>query len=275
MSFSVLMSVYHGTAGADLVRCLQSLLQQEKNAGQIILVQDGPISLEVQSIISEFDSSLPIENLIFHENRGLGLALRDGLQACRYELVARVDTDDTSLPHRFAIQTQYLESHPEISVVGSWMREHFVQGDQTKSKIRQPPTDDSSLRAYAKHRNPLNHPTVMFRQSDILSVGGYQPCLMFEDYFLWGRLLRADYRIANLNSILVETTVDLDYFQRRGGLSYLKHEIALVGRFIKLGFFSRVDALKFLSMRIPIRLLPNPIRKILYYSALRAPSPEV
>ena len=274
MGFSVLMSVYHGTNSDDLERCLESLISQEKKPGQIVLVQDGPIKTGVKTIITNFEELLPIQRLIFQENRGLGLALRDGLGACRYELIARVDSDDISLPQRFTLQTQYLKKHPNVSVVGSWMSENFSQGTHFSSRIRKTPPNSITVRSYARSRNPLNHPTVMFRRSDVLAVGSYQPCLMFEDYFLWVRLLQANYQIANLASTLVETTVDTGYFLRRGGISYLRHEINLLSKFISIGYFSRVDALKFLAIRMPMRLLPSGIRKALYYSVLRTRSPS-
>lgn len=75
------------------------------------------------------------------ENRGLGKALDEGLKHCSYELVARMDTDDICKPERFVRQVAFLETHPDIDVVGAWIDEfqeniYNKQTDILKMKIK-------------------------------------------------------------------------------------------------------------------------------------------
>jgi glycosyltransferase involved in cell wall biosynthesis len=269
MNFSVLTSIYHATKPEELNCCLKNLVRQKLKPAQIVLVRDGPVQPAIEKCIEKYAIDLPFEHLKYIDNRGLGAALQDGLHACAHDIVARVDSDDRSLPERFALQTAYLEDRPDISVVGSWMSEHYERGNQSSTHIRKTPLEPSSIARYARRRNPLNHPTVMFRKSHVLSSGGYQPCLMFEDYFLWVRMLTQGYRLANMSTILVETQVDPTYFIRRGGIAYLRHELTLLGKFRQLGFFSRLDSTVFVLTRLPMRLIPVSFRKYLYRSLLR------
>ena len=270
MLFSILISIHHATAPDDLDCCLKSLVNQQLRGQQIVLVRDGPIQPAVEKCIEKYTTDLPFEHLYYAENRGLGPALRDGLGACAHEIVARVDSDDRSLPERFALQTAFLEEHHTVSVVGSWMTEHYQQGGLPSTYVRETPIDPTTVAHYARRRNPLNHPTVMFRKSHVLASGGYQPCLMFEDYFLWARMLAKGYRLANMPRVLVETQIDPTYFTRRGGVGYLRHEIVLLAKLRELGFFSQVDAAIFILTRLPIRIMPVNFREYLYRSLLRS-----
>jgi glycosyltransferase involved in cell wall biosynthesis len=269
MPFAVLMSIYYATRPEELARCFQSLHDQKLRATQIVLVRDGPVSLAVEKCIGRFSQQLPFQHLAFSENRGLGPALHDGLAACTHEIVARVDSDDCSLPERFALQTTFLEDHPNISVVGSWMSEHYDRGHGSSTHVRKTPVAPCSIERYSRRRNPLNHPTVMFRKSHVLASGSYQSCLMFEDYFLWARMLTRGYQLTNIPAVLVETWVDSAYFARRGGIAYLRHELRLLKKFRKSAFFSKTDTITFIATRLPMRIIPVGLRKYIYRSFLR------
>ena len=182
LNFSVLVSVYLGTKASELATCFESLLSQTLPAKEIVVVIDGPLTTDTEHCLNQYCGRLPIKLLPFPTNRGLGLALRDGLVACEYELIARVDSDDRCLPRRFETQLDFLEQNPTISVVGGQMRELYTFRDCVEEAIRLTPTDPSTLVQYAKFRNPMNHPTVMFRKSDVLRCGRYEECHLFEDY---------------------------------------------------------------------------------------------
>ena len=269
MVLSVLLPVYLGTQSEELQACLDSLCDQTYHANEILLVKDGPLHPNTESIIVEYSSTLPLKLLTFRDNRGIGPALQDALPLCRYPLVARVDSDDRCLPRRFEIQMDFLKNNPTISVVGGQMRELYSFRGCVEEAIRLGPTDPSTLNRYAKFRNPMNHPTVMFRKHDVLKCGGYEECHLFEDYLLWAKMLVSGYTLANISDVLVETDINDDYFRRRGGIDYLKDEVTLCSHLVQLGFFSLVDSILFLSTRAPIRLMPRYARQHFYRLSLR------
>ena len=263
------MSIYRATQANEMDRCLKSLSEQSLPPNQIVLVRDGPVEVSVEQCIKDHSRHLQIYHLHFPHNRGLGLALRDGLQACDHEFVARVDSDDWSLPERFALQLDYLLNNPSVSVIGGWLKEYYQDTAGPVGVVRQTPMCRSSIDRVARRRNPLNHPTVMFRKSHALSCGNYKPCLLFEDYFLWARMLMLGYQLANLPQVLVETQVGPQYFSRRGGIAYVRNELNLLKHLKAIGFLSSIDASIFILSRIPVRLLPLNIRQRLYKLFLR------
>ena len=263
------MSIYAETRASDLNQCLDSLSQQTLPATEIVMVWDGPVHSTVKRCVESYESAFLFKHLPFSRNRGLGPALRDGLNACNYELIARVDSDDWSIPERFYKQAQFLQSEPSISVVGGELKEHYGRGKNSNSVIRRNPVDYLSIRQAAKRRNPMNHPTVMFRKSDVLACNNYESCPLFEDYYLWAKMLHQGYRLSNLPEVLVETEIDSDYFRRRGGITYVRNEIRLVRELRQIGFLSPMEATQFILSRLPMRLAPLFIRQYLYKSFLR------
>ena len=269
MPFSVLLSIYQGTTASELAQCLESLCQQTLQADEIIVVKDGPITSDTDACLTDFINRLPLILLAYETNRGLGPALQDGLKRCSNEFVARVDTDDLCRPERFYTQVQFLTVNQEISVIGGGLEESYINKRAHHKVVRNGPTTPIGVVNCAKKRNPLNHPTVMFRKSDVISCGGYERCDFFEDYLLWAKMIVSGYHLINISDILVETVVSPDYFRRRGGISYIANEIHLNRRFRQIGFFSRYDSFVFLSTRIPVRLLPTRYREYVYQSYLR------
>ena len=68
----------------------------------MVLVEDGPLTLELDIVIKEYCSKYSELDVVqLEENRGLGLALAEGLLHCKYELIARMDTDDIARKDRF------------------------------------------------------------------------------------------------------------------------------------------------------------------------------
>nr|MCS5549944.1 glycosyltransferase [Gammaproteobacteria bacterium] len=271
MNFSVLVSVYLGTKASELATCFESLLSQTLPAKEIVVVIDGPLTTDTEHCLNQYCGRLPIKLLPFPTNRGLGLALRDGLVACEYELIARVDSDDISLPQRFQKQATFMMENSTISIVGSALCETYYFRKTSTKVIRNVPKI-SHLGRGNRIRNPLNHPTVMYRKSHVVSCGNYENCKLFEDYLLWAKLIQNGYKVANLCEPLVETTVDNEYFKRRGGIKYIINEIALCKRLLTIKYFSKIDAATFLCTRIPLRLIPNGCRKLIYRTLLRSRS---
>lgn len=100
--FSVLMSVYHRDNAVYLKEALNSIFDQSILPTEIILVKDGLLSQELNSVIDYFVekySSVKIVELL--DNQGLGRALNEGLKYCSCDLIARMDADDISKFKRF------------------------------------------------------------------------------------------------------------------------------------------------------------------------------
>jgi len=266
---SALLSVYHQTTAEELNRCLESINHQTLKPTEAVVVLDGPVDAGVHEILDRFQNDLRIKKVPFSRQRGLGPALRDGLGHCVGPLIARVDTDDISVQERFHLQHQFLQSHPEVQVLGGWQEETDADVLKGPRVIRKPPQTHEELAVYARKRNPLNHPTVMFFKETILDVGSYLDYRWFEDYHLWARVLLAGHRIANLPQVLVESEADASYFARRGGWQYAEAEGRFLWSLYRIRFLGFFECLASLLGRLPVRLLPVFVRRQIYKTLLR------
>ncbi len=230
---------------------------------EVILVEDGPLNTDLYQVISQF-SDLRLKIVKLETNQGLGTALREGVLNCSYDIVARMDTDDIAEPRRFEKQIEFLDKNPHIDVLGSWILESDNDFRSICSKRILPVISEDILK-FAKVRNPLNHMTVVFRKSSVLAAGNYQPFPMFEDYYLWVRMLSNGCLIANLPEYLVKARIGPQMLLRRRGLSYALTEIKLQREFFKLGFINSFTFAKNVCIKFPMRVMPMPLFKCAYF----------
>ena len=268
MKLSVLMSVYAKESATFLRDCLHSLATQTHPAEELVLVEDGPIGDELRHVIEHFRDRLNIRSVLLPSNAGLGEALRQGLEACRGEFVARMDTDDICAPERFERQLQFLEEHPEVDVVGTAIAE-FDTDWMAPHSVRRLPARGEELLRIARMRTPLNHQTVIFRRESVMAAGSYQSCQGFEDYHLWARMLVAGAGLYNLPEPLVYARCGNGMQKRRGGWAYMRREIYAQLLMRKIGMITVLDCLRNIIARSPVRLAPSCVRAFFYRAFLR------
>lgn len=199
--FSVLMATYGRDDAGHLEQALVSLTGQSLRASEVVLVEDGPIEGRAQAVIERYRAALNIQSVVMPRNVGLAAALNAGLQRCRHELVVRFDSDDVALPERFARQISALDADPAVDIMGSFAREMDSAG--MPGRIRSMPVSHRDILAKL-WACPLIHPTVAYRRSHILAIGGYRTNLRrSEDYDLWFRCAKAGMRFANLPEALI------------------------------------------------------------------------
>lgn len=218
------MSVYKSDNPSDLIRAIDSVLNQSIKTNNFVIVADGPLTLELTEILNKKNSEedfITIVKLI--KNEGLGNALNYGLSFCENELVMRMDADDFSVPERAEKQLKYFQEHRAITVLGSQVGE-FSNNIQEIERIRRVPNTHNEILKLLKFRNPLNHPSVMFKKDPILNIGGYTEIKGNEDYFLWVRLAQSGAIFANLEDCLLNMQINQDSYLRRRGLKYFKSQ---------------------------------------------------
>lgn len=264
LQFSVLLSVYYKEKTDYLKASLDSIFNQSYPPNEVILVKDGFLTPELDHIINDYVSTRKeIKVIPLAENQGLGFALNQGLKLCSYKLIARMDTDDIAKFNRFEKQIQQFELYPELDVVGCWIDEFIDNKDNIVSQRKVPEYHDQ-IYSFAKKRNPMNHPSVMFKKDAVLSAGNYQHFPLFEDYYLWVRMLKQGFKFYNIQESLLYFRTSPYTFQKRGGKEYLKNENKLQFTFYRIGFISFSQYISNMGLRLLIRLLPNKFRSYLY-----------
>lgn len=258
--FSVLMSVYFREKPAFLREALRSVFEQSVLPAEVVVVKDGPLGDELDSVVAEFD----VKVVALPENVGLGNALNEGLKHCSYELVARMDSDDICRSDRFEKQLKVFEQNPGLGVVGSWVEEFSTDPSKIEGR-RVLPTEHKDILRFAKSKCPINHPSVMYCKKLI----NYIDFWYLEDYYLWGRLLSEGVLFANISECLVLMRTGDGMFARRGGWKYAKSEIKLQREFLRLGLIGYFDFIKNVAIRFTVRIIPNKMRTFVYKKLLR------
>ena len=226
--FSVAMSVYKNDNPVFLDRALESITDKQTiKPDEIVLVVDGPVSNEIDEVIDKYTSKCICLNVIrLEQNKGLGNALKLATEAARFELIARMDSDDVSSPDRFEQQLRYFHKFPNIDVVGGNITE-FIGEESNVVATRIVPVTNDDIRQYMKKRCAFNHVTVMYKKSSIMEVGGYRDWFWNEDYYLWIRMWLNGSEFTNTGTVLVNVRTGEDMYARRGGIKYFKSEKGL------------------------------------------------
>ena len=144
-SFSVCTSVYKNDSPQFVKEALDSMLiAQSIKPMEIVLVQDGPIPYSLSDLLSSYEEHYKNQFRVIRleQNKGLGNALRVGVENAKYDIIARMDSDDLCLPDRFEKQLSFLECHPEVDIVGGQMTEFVNSPDNIISKRVVPLTND-------------------------------------------------------------------------------------------------------------------------------------
>ena len=263
MFFSVCTSVYKNDNPNYVKVALDSLLiYQSVKPTEIILVQDGPVPDATTRLLSEYRNKYgdTLKVIVLEKNGGLGNALKIGVENARYDIIARMDSDDIAVPDRFEKQLSYLELHPDCDVVGGQITE-FIGGPSNIVGRREVPLDNEDIYRYMKSRCAFNHPTVMFRKSAVLSVGNYKDWFWNEDYYLWIRMMMNGCVMANLPDVLVNMRSGLDQYSRRGGKRYFDSEIGIKKLMLDNGLITKSEYLiNYIERFIIQLLLPNSVR---------------
>lgn len=271
MKFSVLISVYYKENPIYFRNSLRSIFLQTLLPNEVVLIEDGPLTSELYDVVEFYKNKINNFRIFcLEKNQGLGKALDFGLNKCRYDYVARMDSDDECYPTRFEKQIAFLENHKNIDVVGSLTTE-FTENNNIKKilSIKEFPETEMEIRSYAKRRCPVEHPAVIFRKSSVLHSGGYKDCYLFEDYNLWVRMLMDGACFYNIQEPLLYFRMTSGSFDRRGGLKYAVSEIKALYMFKHIGFLSPYQFLICIITRLPVRLMPNNIRRMIYNKFLR------
>lgn len=264
------MSVYKKEKAEYLKMALNSVVNQTLKPDEIVLVQDGKLTEELYDVIEGYKCKYPdiFKTYTLEQNQGLGRALNFGMDKCRNEFIARMDTDDIAEPNRFELQIQEFIEDEELILCGGQIAE-FADNPNEISGVRNVPLTHNEILTFVKKRNPFNHMTVIFKKQSVQSVGGYRHMPYFEDYWLWARMLKAGYKTKNVDNVLVKVRAGQDMIARRGGWKYVKCIVSFEKALYKIGIIKFLDLLAYALLRSVVAIIPESLRKFIYKNKLR------
>lgn len=267
--YSVLMSVYRKEKPEYLKKSIESMIDQTLPFRDFVLVCDGPLSPELEEVVewAALELKERFQCIRLPENRGLGHALKIGLDYCRCPIVARMDSDDISRPDRCRLQLEKMKNNG-YAIVGGSLQEFIKEpGDTEKRRIL--PEKPEEILKFAAKRNPFNHPCVMYRKDAVEDAGSYRDFPGFEDYYLWVRMLKKGYKGWNLKDVILDMRTGNGMYERRGGCEYVRSVFRFQNYLRKEHFISFGRFLGNCIVRGAVGMMPNDIRKKFYKIFLR------
>jgi len=270
MTISILISTYKRERPAYLNAALRSIwTNQTRKPDQIVLVEDGPLTDELEEVVQKWKSAIgeALTIVANKENRGLAMALNNGLSHATGDLIARMDSDDVAMPSRLRLQEQYMEAHEDVDILGGAI--HEFNDDGTLDIVRTYPLDHKTVRNTMHRASPLAHPTVMFRRRLFDAGLKYEAKhYICEDITLWFQAVDAGYIINNLPDTLLHFRRNDNMYQRRNRKkAWSEFRAYAEGIHLLYGTFS--TKYTYTILRLIFRLLPTPLIKKIYNSHIR------
>lgn len=210
---SVVMATFNEPVGF-ITASIESILNQTYKNLELIIADDSTCidTIAVIDFFAKQDNRIVV--LRHTERMGFVCALNEGLKCAKGKYIARMDGDDISLPNRLQREVDYLEEHEKADVIGGAI--NIIDKVGGIVSYRNYPCGGIRLLLWSIIRNPLAHPTVMFRTS-IVQSGLYYDVKQkkAEDIEFWLRLQKCGFQIENIPDRLLNYRVEGDLALKR------------------------------------------------------------
>lgn len=221
-NISVLMSVYKNDKPQYIAEAVESVINQTLQPKQVVLVVDGPVSEKITKTLHDLQAKYSVLEIYpLKENVGLGKAMKYGSEKCKYEYIARMDSDDFCTPDRFEKQMKCFENDPDLGMVGSNGQE-FFETIENMANVKSVPETHEEIVNFMKGRCPFCHNAVIMKKQLLIDAGGYQDWYYAEDWYLWIRMYLSGAKFYNIQENLVYIRINYDTYERRGGMKMYK-----------------------------------------------------
>ena len=269
-NYSILMSVYEKENPEFLVQSIESMLKQTVFPEQFVIVKDGPLTSELDEMLKKYEEQYPQLFTIvpLEQNSGLAVALDTGLAQCRNELVARMDSDDISLPERCEKQLARFENNLRLTVLGTNIDE-FNESPENVKRSRVVPSEYEQILKMIRRREPFNHPTIMFKKSEVIRCGGYGKLRRCQDFDLFSRMMNMGCYAENINESLLLFRANESNYKRRKGKKSTEGYMTVMKLNYKRGFCSWTDMLYARTAQFALAVMPTGLMKWVSNTFLR------
>ena len=270
IKYSVLLPIYNKEQPKYFNLSIKSIVEQTIFPDEIVIVKDGKLTQELDKVINKYQKRYPnkFKIVCLEENKGLGIALKNGINNCKNEYVARMDSDDYSVPNRMEQQIKYLETNKDVDIIGGYIEEYDENMENLISK-RIVPIEDKDIKKEMVKRCAFNHSTVMYKKSKIIEVGNYSNKRTMEDYDLWIRCTKKGYKMHNLPMVLTKNRTGDNMYKKRAGKKYIKTIIEIENLLYSLNMINIFQKWYNIIVRAIVAIVPAKIRKIIYIKILR------
>lgn len=269
-NYSVLMSVYYKEKAEYLELAIESMLNQTVPPEQFVIVEDGVLTDELNQQIDRYKNSYPLIFTIvkLKDNKGLGVALDEGIKYCRNELIARMDSDDISKPNRCEQQLNLFCNNLKLSIVSGNIDE-FIDNPHNIVATRGVPEKQNDIKKQMRTRSAFNHPAVMYKKSEVIRCGGYGKLKRKQDHDLFSRMVNMGCGAYNIQDSILLFRANRDSIKRKKSLDNCKSYVLAQWNILKRGHCTVGDFVYVTCAQIFIAIAPIPIIDYLTKKYLR------
>lgn len=225
-----------------LADAIKSILDQDFSDFEFIIIVNGDSFNLYDQLKMEYSVDTRVR-LFYSELSGLAFALNFGISQAKGIYIARMDSDDISLPGRLSKQVDFMDKNPDVSVLGCKVELIDEMSNVINRHLPLYETNEA-IRKVLPYRNPLIHPALMLRREMLIKVQGYKYGHMSEDHELFLRMARNDEtKFHNLNLVL---------FQYRRHPDQITNTKYMMNHFVEISGFLFTE---FLLTKSPLYLL--------------------
>jgi len=200
---SVLMPAFN--CQAYLRDSIESILNQTFFDFEFIIIDDGSTDNSIKILQEYAEKDKRIRLIRNPKNVGLIESLTIANQYCTGEYIARMDADDISLPDRLERQFAFMQSHPEIDLLGTGSSFIDEKGNPVGSELIEP-SDPILIWLQMFFRSSIHHHAILAKNAlyKRFNENGLERNYPYaEDYAFWLRM-GFDHTYANLNAVLIQ-----------------------------------------------------------------------
>jgi glycosyltransferase involved in cell wall biosynthesis len=203
-AISIILPVYN--AAAYIEKTITSLLNQTFTDFELLIIDDGSTDNTI-AVIKKFTDDR-IKLIVNDKNLGLIKTLNKATALSKGRYIARMDADDIALPERLLLQKEFLDTHPDVSVVAGWINFIDEAGNETGVwDLDRRTNTTSTIEKSLLRENCIAHPTVMIRTVVLQKFLYNEKQLHIEDYDLWLRLIASGHNIAKVQQLVLQYRV--------------------------------------------------------------------
>ena len=261
--FSVVMSTYSKESSKNLYLCLKSIFRNTLKPNEFVLVKDGPLTLELDNIIKNFQhihKNLKVYEL--EHNQGSAIAMNFAISKSVNNWIIKHDTDDFSYKNRFKRLMSLTTNDP--CFFGSYM----IERKGRIRKLKKVPLSNEFIKRSIIYRNPFNNPTMCFHRNVFLNSVGYQNIRYKEDWAFWIKNVNK-FNNFNIEDILVTSINSSQLLERRRGLFNIYSEFCIQKLCIKENLSNFWKSTLIYILRVGLLLMPTNILHKIYDYFLR------
>lgn len=272
---TMLLTVFSRSNAEYLDQCMKSIFEQTYLPNEILLIQEGDITIETNLIIQKWKNNfkdLFTHKIIPFQNGPMGFGLPSslniGIKEAKFEYIIRMDTDDICDKKRVEKQLHFADNYPDIDLFGSHILE-FDEELKIETGRRKVPLSHKSIVKSSKFKNPFNGPAVVFKKQVALELGGYPIVASNEDYCFWALFIIKNKKLQNQDEYLVNMRGGDGIIDRRSSKRYRKGELMSLRYLRKIGFFNSYEYYSHFFFKTIFRNMPFIFIKQFYNKLLR------